>query len=148
VFKRPPYISILVGFLSIFCVVMVFYFLHIVFTTGPADDTGAPSVQTPEAKAAADVAAVTAEVPVIPKPVMPFIGLAYSIIAFVCTVNMLEGANWARWLYTVSFLLLLICYILEYSEHFLPFVPALVARGFVIPFLFFPGANDFFRSQD
>jgi CHASE2 domain-containing sensor protein len=142
----------MVGFLSIFSVVMVFIFLQAAFKIGDTSDVPQPVPQTPEAiakaqaKAAADAAEAANQI--IPKSAMPLVGLIYSVIAFICTVNMLDGANWARWLYTVSYLLILICDIMVYSDHFIPYIPALFVRGIVIPFLFFPAANDFFKTPN
>ncbi len=129
---------------------MLLQSLKIVFLSdSDSAPTAAPTAPVSPAKAAADAeaAAVEAARP-IPTKAMPFIFLVYSIIAFVCMVNMLDGANWARWLYTVTFLLLFICLTVEFSDKFLPHVITLVARGFVIPFLFLPSANDFFRQSD
>ena len=147
-FKRPAYVSIVVGFISIYAAVMMMVSLRQVFLSGESDvPKPVPAVVSPE-KAAADAAAAAEEAAKpIPTKAMPFIVLVYSIIAFVCMVNMLDGANWARWLYTVAFLVMLICDILDYSSHFLPVLANLVVRGIVIPFLFLPGANDFFRSE-
>ena len=137
----------MVGFLSIYSVIMILVSLRMAFL----EDVGSTPPVASEAAVPKDATA-EAKPPEAPKPIpttaMPFIALAYAVLSFVCTVNMLEGANWARWLYTVSFLLILICDILDFSDHFLPLLPALVVRGIVIPFLFLPGANEFFRRQD
>ena len=146
-FKRPAYISILVGFLSIYSVIMILVCLRLAFLAD-VDDT--PPIAS--ATVAPNEASADAPPPEGPKPIpvkaMPFIALAFAVLSFICTVNMLEGANWARWLYTISFLLILIVDILDFSDHIFPYLPSLIIRGIVVPFLFLPGANEFFRRQD
>lgn len=147
-FKRPAYISILVGFLSLFCAGMILFCLRIVFvSTDPGDFDSAVAPPAPVATAAAADEATSDSSPV-PKTVPPFVMLAYAILTFVCTVNMLDGANWARWLYTVAWVLLLIFNFSIYDwPHFLHRALAFaIIYGFVIPFLFLPAANDFFKS--
>ena len=142
-FKRPAYISILVGFLSIYFALMLLLSLRTVFLSGASDDSPKPAQP-----AVVEQAPVSADQTLIPVAAVPFIGLVFAIIGFVCMVNMLDGANWARWLYTVSFLLNLTCGILTFSNHLLPFLVSAIIQGVVVPCLFLPAANEFFKQPN
>jgi len=70
-----------------------------------------------------------------------------AIIFFVCSVNILNGANWARWFYAVTSGCLFILDGLVFIEHYSILV-ALIAilRVGVVILLFLPDANDYFSS--
>jgi hypothetical protein len=140
--RRPASVSILVGFFSIISAVSILLFLRTVFITG---DAAAPGDAPPiHAAATPDTPAETW----IPSSAMPIIGLIFWVITFVCAVNILDGANWARWLFAVTSVLLFACDLIVYSHHFLPYVPATAYRFVVILFLFLPTANDYFKQPD
>jgi len=78
--------------------------------------------------------------------------LAFAILTFVCGVNILNGANWARWLYT-GYCVCLFIFDLIFFSHIADqfglghFVLSAFVHGIVIFFLFLPKANDFFSSH-
>jgi hypothetical protein len=153
-YRRPASVSILVGFLSIISAVSILFFLRTVFVTGdvgaPGDAPAIPPAAMADTGDTTDtgITADTAEGPWIPRSAMPIIGLVFSVISFVCAVNILDGANWARWLFTVTSLLFFACDLIVYSHHFLPYLPSTAYRLVVIIVLFLPTANDFFKHPD
>ena len=75
------------------------------------------------------------------------LNVVVAIIFFVCGVNILNGANWARWLYTLTTVCLLIGDATSLMDQY-AILTVLVAilRVAVLIFLFLPDANDFFSS--
>jgi hypothetical protein len=127
--RRPLSISIVGWFLSIGGVLLILGSLKLLFLS---DD---PRVQ----KAMEGYA--------IPGNVIVAMEGVVAVTSFVCGVNILNGANWARWLYTISCGCFLIYDIFLFSNHFLLLLPATIVRGVFITFLFLPDANDFFSSR-
>jgi hypothetical protein len=77
-----------------------------------------------------------------------FVGLGISVINFVCAVNILDGANWARWIYTVTAIGEFV-FQLEAFQHLNIVMWASVCfRCMMILFLFLPDSNEFFRSPN
>jgi hypothetical protein len=80
--------------------------------------------------------------------------LVLSVVIFVCGVNILNGANWARWLYTGICVCLFILDLLATfvasgrPGHLALFalVRGTVVHGTAIILLFLPDSDDFFTS--
>jgi hypothetical protein len=82
----------------------------------------------------------------VPLPVQLAVSIGTCIITFVCGVNILSGANWARWLYAVWCAALLVFAAL-FSPNKLMIIPTVLIQGTIILFLFLPRANAYF-SRD
>ena len=74
-------------------------------------------------------------------------GLVLAVINFVCGVNILQGANWARWLYTGLCGFLLILELSAFPNGFFSMLVYTFMRGTIVLVLFLPDANDFFSSR-
>jgi len=77
--------------------------------------------------------------------------LVVSVLTFICGVNILDGANWARWFYTVMAVFLFVAdgLIFLYLPHnFLYLIPSEIERVTMIICFFLPGANRFFSPDN
>lgn len=70
-----------------------------------------------------------------------------SVVSLVCGINILSGANWARWLYTGTCVFLFVFDLLFYTDKLYAFVPSAVFRCLAIALLFLPRANRYFREH-
>ena len=75
--------------------------------------------------------------------------VADGIAAAVCLISglkILNGQNWARWLFTLSCAAAFVYDITFLFDKFYALVPATVIRTIIIVFLFLPDANKYFRG--
>jgi len=73
--------------------------------------------------------------------------LAMGGIDIVTGANILNGANWARWFYTIGCACLLAADLIFMNEEFYLFVPVTVMRGIFIILMFLPAANEYFSPR-
>ena len=75
---------------------------------------------------------------------------ASAAISFICGVFILQGANWARWLFTVKWALFLLLTITDVAltGKDIPALAFLVlVQGTMVVILFLPDANRYFSSD-
>jgi hypothetical protein len=127
--RRPISISALGGCLSIGSAVMILIMIRLVFLS-----------EDPLYKQTADGQSVMGSLPL-------FVGLGGSIINFICAVNILDGANWARWVYTLTAIGMCIFQVEAFIVLNVLQWMGFAFRSIMIIFLFLPGANEFFRTE-
>jgi hypothetical protein len=127
--RRPVSISVLGGCLSIGSAAMILIMIRLVFLS-----------EDSLYKQADDGQSVMGSLPL-------FVGLAASLINFICAVNILDGANWARWVYTLTAIGMCIFQFEVFATLNVIQWLAMGFRAIMIIFLFLPGANEFFRTE-
>jgi hypothetical protein len=128
VHRRPVSISILGGYMSIASAVMVFMAIRMVFLS-----------EDPLYKQTDDGQTVMGSLPL-------FVGLGISVINFVCAVNILDGQNWARWIYTVTAVCQFVFQLEAFTHLSAVMWVSVCFRCMMIFFLFTADANEFFRN--
>jgi hypothetical protein len=127
--RRPVSISVLGGCLSIGSAAMILIMIRLVFLS-----------EDSLYKQADDGQSVMGSLPL-------FVGLAASLINFICAVNILDGANWARWVYTLTAIGMCIFQFEAFTVLNAIQWMGFAFRAIMIIFLFLPGANEFFRTE-
>jgi hypothetical protein len=77
-----------------------------------------------------------------------FVGLGVSVINFICAVNILDGKNWARWVYTVTAVGQFVFQFEAFEQLNAVMWTSVCFRCVLIVFLFLPDANEFFRNPN
>jgi bacteriorhodopsin len=121
-YRRPDHVSAAGALLCIFGVVLVI--ASLVNLANSSSD--GPQGDLPSAEAA--------------------IGLVGSIIMLVCGIYILQGQNWARWLYAATCAAYLIYAVACHADQLYALVPENVLRAIFLVLIFLPGANPYFRS--
>jgi hypothetical protein len=80
---------------------------------------------------------------------LPLLTLLDGFVILVCGINFLQGANWARWLFTIESVVSCTIFCLAFNQFALlnGCVPYVVFRAICILLLFLPNANEFFSAS-
>jgi hypothetical protein len=77
---------------------------------------------------------------------IPILTVIDGIVIGLCGLNFLQGANWARWLFTIEAIGSCTIYCFAFNDLLRGCVPYIAFRAICIFFLFLPGANAFFSN--
>jgi hypothetical protein len=130
-YRRPVYVSLAGWFLTALSVLGMLVAIHMMFL---GDETQG---------------GVDIEGTAFPNSEVAIFSLVMSLLTFVSSVNILDGANWARWFYTVICVFLLVLDMLTFEErNMLSVLSREIARGIILICFFLPGANEFFSPEN